>query len=140
MRRIPLSVVGIYLAFVIIAAFVAWGAVTNGTLSNPWPMVTVLAFLAVCTVWTSISVLHRGSVYHWLQPDKRPRRWVLIILMQLFAVFCLTLLVCFIFRDVWISRVLLALFAIDSFATLVTLRWLPWLVDRLVIRRGWQLR
>jgi len=140
MRRIPLSVVGIYLAFAVIAVVVAWGAATDGTLSNPWPIVAVLVFLAVCTVWTSISVLRQGSVYNWLQPEKRPRRWVLIILMQLFAVFCLTLLVCFIFRDVWISRALLVIFAIDSFATLLTLKWFSWLVDRLVIRRGWQLR
>jgi hypothetical protein len=103
-------------------------------------MAAMLAFLAVCTVWTSISVLRQGSVYQWLQPQKRPRRWVLIILMQLFVVFCLTLVFGFIFRDVWISRLLLVLFAIDSFVTLLTLKWFSWLVDRLVIRRGWQLR
>ena|ERR1700719_1249616 len=140
MHRTPISVVGIYLAFAVIAALIGWAAATDRTLSSPWPMVVILAFLAVSTVWTSISVLRRGSVYHWLQPEKRPRRWVLIILMQFFAVFCLTLLVCFIFRDVWISRALLVLFAIDSFATLVTLKWFSWLVDRLVIHRGWQLR
>ena len=140
MRRTPPSVIGIYFAFAIIAAVIVWAAVTNGILSNPWPMAAVLVFLAVCTVWTSISVLRQGSVYRWLQPEKRPRRWVLLVLMQLFAVFCLTLLVGFIFRDVWLSRVLLVLFAIDSFATILTLKWFSWLVDRLVVRRGWQLR
>ena len=140
MRRIPLSVAGIYLAFAVLAVFIAWAAITDGTLSSPWPLAALLAFLGVCTVWTSISILRHGSVYHWLQPAKRPRRWVLMILTQLFSVFSFTLVVWFIFRDVWISRALLVLFAIDSFATLMTLRWFSWLVDGLVVRRGWQLR
>jgi hypothetical protein len=140
MRRIPLSVAGIYLAFAVLAAFIAWAAITDGILTNPWPIAAVLLFLAVCTVSTSVSILRRKRVYHWLSPSRRPRRWVLIILMQLFGFFCLVLLVGFIFRDVWISRALLVFFAIDSFATLLTLKWFPVLVDQLVIRQGWKLR
>jgi hypothetical protein len=49
-------------------------------------------------------------------------------------------LIIFTFRASWVSLVVWVLFAIDCFYTLLTLKWFSWLMDRLVIRRGWQLR
>lgn len=140
MRRIPLSVIGIHLGFAYLVGLIACAAVTDKTLSRPWAIVVPLAVLAVCTVWTSMSILCRKRVYDWLRPETRPRRWVLIVLMQLFAIFCILLLVGFIFRDTWITQILFFLFAIDFAMTLMTLKWFAPLMDRFVTHRGWDLR
>jgi hypothetical protein len=128
------------MAFAVIAAVIAWAATTDGTLSNPWPMLAVLAFLAVCTLWTSISILRHGSVYHWLRPERRPRRWVLALLLLLFMVFAIWFPIWMTWPRAYISRALTSLFGIDFFVTGMTLKWFSPLVDRFVERRGWQLR
>ena len=142
MRRLPICVLGIYASFVSLALFILWAAVTGDTLAPAWvtALLAVLAILAICTVWTSVSVLRRGSVYQWLRPERRPRRWVLIALMQLFAVFCIWFPVWIAWPHARISRVLLILFGCDFALTGITLKWLVPLVDYLMIRWGWDLR
>lgn len=99
-----------------------------------------LATLAMFTVWTAISILRRGNVYHWLRPEHRPRRWVLVAVLQLFAVFCAWFPVWMCRPEAFISRLLLLSFSVDFFITGITLKWFTPFVDRLVQRRGLKLR
>jgi hypothetical protein len=138
MRRTPICVIGLYLCFALLAFLIFWAA--SGHEAGVWVALATLALLAVCAVWTSVSVLARGRVYLWLRPKRRPRRWVLICLMQLFAVFCL-------WFPVWIerpqavfSKALTLLFGIDFFVSGIVLKWLTPLVDRFVVHKGWSLR
>jgi hypothetical protein len=86
MQRVPISLRGIPLAFVFLATSVLWSGETDNRHAAP-ALVAGMALLAICTVWTWISVLRRGPVYHGLRPESRPRRWVLILWLIDFAVF-----------------------------------------------------
>jgi hypothetical protein len=88
----------------------------------------------------SASILLRGKLYHRLKPEARPRRWVLISLLFLFAVFALWFPVWITWPNALVSRVLLALFGITFFLVGMTLKWWTPLVDSYVKRKGWQLR
>jgi len=138
MQRVPISVVGIPVAFGGLVVAIWSAAKQNDSASIR--MAVALAALAACTVWTSVSVLCHRRVYHWLRPERRPRRWVLIALSQLFLVFCVWFPVWMTWPQVFISRLLLLFFGIDFFVTGMTLRWFTPSMDRLVQRRGWQLR
>lgn len=137
MRRAPVSVVGIPVGFVGFAVAV-WGASRQN--DNAPTVIVALGLLAICTVWTSISVLRHGRVYRWLRPERRPRRWVVIALLQLFTVFSVWFPVLISWPQAFISRLLLLFFAIDFFVTGMTVKWFTPAIDRLVQRRGWQLR
>jgi len=129
---------GMYLCFASLAFWIFWAALGHEAGSNKMVIaLATLVLLAICSVWTSISVLMRGRVYLWLSPERRPRRWVLICLMQLFAVFCL-------WFPVWMgspravfSKALTLLFGIDFFVTGMIVKWFTPFVDRMVVRRGW---
>ena len=131
MRRTPICIIGLYFCFAGIVFWIVWAASGHEADKGQMVVVATLALLAVCAVCTSISVLTRGGVYLWLPPSQRPRRWVLICLIQLFAVFCL-------WFPVWIekpqslfSKALLVLFGIDFFISGLVLKWLSPLVDRI---------
>ena len=100
----------------------------------------LLIGLGVVSVGLSIVILRRGKLYHRLSSEGRPRRWVLIFLLVLVAVF----IVWFPVRVTWphalISRLLTGLFGITFFVVLFTLKWLSPLVDRYVKRKGWPLQ
>jgi len=48
---------------------------------------SILIAFAVSAVTLSIMILRRGKLYHRLKPEGRPRRWVLVSALVLFAVF-----------------------------------------------------
>jgi hypothetical protein len=139
MRRVPISVLGISLAFAILTASAVWSGKTHNDHAVAGFMVGI-AFLVVCTLWTSISVLRRGRVYQWLRPELRPRRWVLILLLIDFAVFCAWFPVWIVWPHALISRALLLVFCVVFFVVGMTLRWFSPFVDRLMKKAGWQLR
>ena len=100
----------------------------------------LVALLGISAVIVSISLLRRGKLYRRLKPEARPRRWVLISLLVLFAVFVVWFPVWITWPDLLISRLLTGLFAITFAAVGLALKWLGRLIDQMVIRRGWQLR
>ena len=105
--RVPIRVLGIPLAFV----FLATSAVWSGGMHNNHAVAALVArgtLLAICTVGTSISVLRRGPVYHWLRPESGPRRRGLILLLLDFAVFWAWFPVWMIWPHAFLSRTLTA--------------------------------
>ena len=139
MKRIPVSALGIPVAFALLAASAVWSGKTHNTHAVT-TLAASIALLLVCALSTSISVLRRGRVYHWLRPESRPRRWVLILLLIDFAVFCAWLPVWMIWPHALVSRALTLLFAITFFVVGLTIKWFAPSVDRLVEKAGWQLR
>ena len=103
-------------------------------------VLALMLLLGLGAIGLSISILRRGRFYHWLKPDSRPRRWVLILMLGLFAVFVIWFPVWMIWPHALISRVLTLLFAVTWGIGFLTLRWFSGLVDRLVQRKGWSLR
>ncbi len=99
-----------------------------------------LLVLGMAALWASISILTRGKLYHRLQPDTRPRRWVLVALIALLFIFIVWFPVWMTWPDALISRVLLALFGLSFAITGITLKWLTPLVDAYIQRKGWPLR
>jgi hypothetical protein len=87
----------------------------------------------------SIFILYRGKLYHRLSPEARPRRWVLISLLVLFAVFVIWFPVWMTWPHALISRFLALLFGITFFVFGVASRFTE-LVDGYIKRRGWPLR
>lgn len=91
-------------------------------------------------VGLSIAMLRRGKLYHRLNPEARPRRWVLISLIVLIAVFVVWFPVWMTWPHALISRLLLGLFGITFAIVGLTFKWLSPLVDGYITRKGWPLR
>lgn len=96
--------------------------------------------LGICAFIVSIFILRRGKLYRRLKPNARPRRWVLISLVVLFAVFALWFPMWVFWPDLLITRILTGLFLITFVAVGFALRAFSGWIDGLVIRKGWQLR
>jgi hypothetical protein len=96
--------------------------------------------LGISAVALSIIILSRGRQYHRLSAEARPRRWVLLSLLILLAVFVIWFPMSQLWPNALISRILLVLFSLTFFVVLFTLRWLAPLVDAFIKRRGWHLR
>jgi hypothetical protein len=110
-----------------------------------WHIATVavlilLIALAISAVVVSIMILSRGKLYERLSPETRPRRWMLICVLVLFAMFVIAFSVWMIWPDALVSRVLLGAFGIAFFVVGFAIRLLTPQVDAFVERRGWQLR
>jgi len=88
----------------------------------------------------SIVILRRGKLYHRLSPEARPRRWVLILLLILIAVFLVWFPVWMTWPHALISRFLTGLFGITFGVVTLTFKWLSPFVDGYIRRKGWQLR
>jgi MFS family permease len=103
-------------------------------------VISLVVALGISAVVLSITILRRGKLYHRLRPEARPRRWIVISLLFLFAVF----VIWFPFWMTWphaiISRLLLGLFGVTFFVVGTTIKWLTPLVDSYIKRRGWPLR
>ena len=103
-------------------------------------VIGLVALLGISAVIASISLLRRGKLYHRLKPQARPRRWVLISVLVLFAVFVVWFPVWIIWPDLLISRILTMLFGITFAAVGLSLKWFSGVIDHIVKRKGWQLR
>ncbi len=99
-----------------------------------------LLFLAVVSVSVSLNILVRGKIYRWLKPQSRPRRWVLISLLVLFAVFAVWFPVWMTWPQSLIAKALTLTFGIVFVVVGLTLKWLDSMVDSYFERRGWPLR
>ena len=135
LTRPPVSVLGIPVAFAILVISAVWAGRTqkDGAITF---LIFGMVLLAICTVGTLTSVLRRGRVYHWLRPETRPRRWVLILLMITFAVFCIWFPVWMTWPHAFVSRALMLLFLVSFFVSCMVIKWFSFLVDRLVKRLG----
>jgi O-antigen/teichoic acid export membrane protein len=100
----------------------------------------LLLVLGTSAVTLSILMLRRGKLYHRLSPNARPRRWVLISLLTLFAVFAIWFPVWITWPHALISRILTLLFGATFFIVGMSFKWLSGLVDQFVKRKGWPLR
>lgn len=103
----------------------------------------VLAGLLVLTlvvIGTSVNILLRGSIYRWLKPASRPRRWVLVALLLLFAVFAVWFPIWMAWPDTIIAKALTLTFGVAFCIVGFTLRWFTRVVDAFVVRKGWPLR
>jgi|SRR5215472_19161648 len=100
----------------------------------------LLVALGIAAVWLSIAILLRGKLYHRLEPDARPRRWVLISLLALFLVFVIWFPVWITWPHALISRFLTLLFGILFAIVGLTFKWFAPLVDAFFKRKGWPLR
>ena len=103
-------------------------------------VISLVVGLGISAVVLSIIILRRGKLYHRLRPEARPRRWILISLLFLFAVFVIWFPVWMTWPNALISRLLLGLFGVAFFVVAMTIKWLTPLVDSYVKRRGWPLR
>jgi hypothetical protein len=95
--------------------------------------------LGISAVVLSIAILRRGKLYHELNPEARPRRYVLISMLVLFAVFVIWFTVWMAWPNALISRLLLGLFAVTFGVVGVASRF-TWFLDGYFKRRGWPLR
>src|SRR3954464_12745196 len=103
-------------------------------------VIGLVVVLGISAVVLSVSFLLRGKLYHRLQPEARPRRWVLISLLFFFGVFAIWFPVWIMWPHALISRLLLDVFGITFFVVSMTLKWLTPLMDSYVKGKGWQLR
>ncbi len=99
-----------------------------------------LLLLSVAAIGASVNILLRGSIYKRLKPESRPRRWVLMALMMLFAVFAIWFPVWISWPNSLIAKALTLTFAIVLGIVGLTLRWFTGAVDVFVVSRGWPLR
>jgi O-antigen/teichoic acid export membrane protein len=103
-------------------------------------VISLVIGLGLSAVMLSIIILRRDKLYHQLRPEARPRRWILILLLFLFAVFVAWFPVWMTWPNALISRILLGLFGVTFFVVAMIIKWLTPLVDSYVKRRGWPLR
>jgi amino acid transporter len=103
-------------------------------------VVILLIAFAISAVALSIMILSRGKLYERLSPETRPRRWILISVVALFAEFVIAFSVWMMCPDALVSRVLLGAFGVAFFLVGFTIRLLTPQVDAYVKRKGWQLR
>jgi hypothetical protein len=99
----------------------------------------LLIVLGIVVVWLAITILWRGKLYLRLKPDARPRRWVVISLLALFAVFMIWFPVWMTWPHAIVSRFLTLLFGI-TFAVFALASRFPSLIDSYIKRKGWPLR
>jgi quinol-cytochrome oxidoreductase complex cytochrome b subunit len=99
-----------------------------------------LLALAVAAVWASLDILFKGPLYHRIKPASRPRRWVLIVLLVMFAAFIVWIPIWAIWPHTLISKVSTILFGVAFCGGLLVLRNFSWLVDLIYKRKGWPLR
>lgn len=102
-------------------------------------LLSLLLLLAIVSLTIAINILLRGRVYQRLKPESRPRRWVLISLLFLFAVFAVWFPIWISWPQSMIARVLTATFAVVFGAVGMTLKWFNGIVDRYVRSKGWPL-
>jgi hypothetical protein len=103
-------------------------------------VISLVVGLGISAVALSIIILRRGKLYHRLKSEARPRRWILISLLLLFAEFVIWFPLWITWPNALISRLLLGLFGVTFFVVGMTFKWLTPLVDSYVKRRGWPLR
>jgi hypothetical protein len=103
-------------------------------------VVILLIAFAISAVVVSIMILSRGKLYERLSPETRPRRWILVSVVALFAEFVISFSVWATWPDALVSRVLLGAFGVVFFLVGFAIRLLTPQVDAYVERRGWQLR
>ena len=103
-------------------------------------VISMVIALGISAVVLSVVILRRGKLYDRLRPEARPRRWILISILFLFAVFVIWFPVWMTWPDALISRLLLGLFSVAFLAVGVTIKWLTPFVDSCFRRRGWPLR
>jgi hypothetical protein len=101
---------------------------------------SLMAVFALAAVVVSILILRRGRLYHRLKHESRPRRWVLISLLFLIAVFVVWFPVWMTWPHALVSRLLTGLFGITFVAVGLTFKWLSPFVDSYVKGKGWTLR
>ena len=99
-----------------------------------------LLLLAVAAISASVNVLVRGRIYRRLKPESRPRRWVLLALLVLFAVFAVWFPVWMTWPHSLAAKTLTLTFAIVFGVVGLALRWFTAIVDLFVQKRGWPLR
>ena len=105
-----------------------------------WLTLSTLLVAAGLVVVVSLNILRKGWMYQRLNPESRPRRWVLASLLVLFAVFVVWFPVWLFWPQTIISKVLTIVFGTVWLVVGLTLRWLTGLVDYWIVRKGWQLR
>jgi len=110
-----------------------------------WHIATIAVLIlligfAISAVVVSIMILSRGKLYERLSPETRPRRWILICVLVLFAIFVIAFSMWMMWPDALVSRVLLGGFGVVFFLVGFAIRLLTPQVDAYVERRGWQLR
>src|ERR1700682_1266797 len=103
----------------------------NGTLI----VLVVFIVVGIVAVWLSIMILRRGKLHQRIKPEARPRRWVLILLFALFAVFLIWFPVWMIWPHASVSRFLGLPFGI-VFASFALASRFPSLIDSYVERKG----
>ena len=96
--------------------------------------------LGALAVGLTIAILRRGKLYHRLSHESRPRRWVLISFLSLFAIFAVWFPVWMAWPHALISGLLTYLFGIAFGVVSLTYRWLTPLVDGLIRKKHWPLR
>jgi hypothetical protein len=96
--------------------------------------------VGVTAALVSILMLRRGRFYQWLKPKSRPRRWVLILLLIMFAAFLAWFPIWMLWPDAPGSRILTSIFLATFFVGGLTLKSFSPLVDLFVKRKGWPLR
>jgi hypothetical protein len=99
-----------------------------------------LLILALVSASVSINILLRGSIWHYLKPASRPRRWVLILLLLSLAITAVWLPVFIAWPHTVIARVLTVVWGVAFAGTVLTIKWLAGFVDLLFKQRGWPLR
>jgi drug/metabolite transporter (DMT)-like permease len=99
-----------------------------------------LLLLALAAIGASVNILLRGSLFKRLKPESRPRRWVLVALLLLFAVFAIWFPVWVTWPNSLVAKALTLTFGIVFGVIGMTLRWFTGAVDLFVVKRGWRLR
>ena len=99
-----------------------------------------LLLLTVAAISASVNVLVRGSIYRRLKPESRPRRWVLLALLVLFAAFAVWFPVWMTWPHSLAAKALTLTFAIVFGVVGLALRWFTAAVDLFVQKKGWPLR
>src|ERR1700676_1795713 len=96
----------------------------------------LLVGLGVPAVSLSIAIPRRGKLYRGLEPEARPRRWVLMAVLTLMAVFLLWFPVWMLWPHSLVGRVLTLLFGVTFFLVGMTRKWFSGFGAGSVNRRG----
>ena len=99
-----------------------------------------LLLLAIVTITASVNILLRGTIYRRLKPESRPRRWVLLALLLLLALFAVWFPVWMTWPHSLVARALTLTFGIVFGVVGLGLRMFTSAVDLFVQKRGWPLR
>ena len=100
----------------------------------------LLVATGICVAAISVAILWKGTLYHRIKPEARPRRWVLISSLGLFAIFIVWFPVWITWPHAVISRALTLLFGLSFGVFGLTFKWFAPLVDTYIKRKGWPLR